>query len=521
MKFAPLITTLVPGPPCVGVKPMMRGATVKAVALVAVPLGVVTVSGPVDALAGTVAVICVLVSTWKLAAVPLNRTAVAPPSAVPVIVTLVPTAPALGARLAIAGLTVKDAPLAAEPAGVVTPIFPVVAPAGTVAVILVGVTAPTAAGVPLNVTDVAPVKFAPAIATLAPMTAPVGEKLVIRGATVNGALVAVPPGVVTAMAPVVALAGTVVVIREGEMTVKAAAMPLNLTELTPVKFDPVITTLAPAAPLVGETPVIAGACVTVKSAALVAVPADVATAMRPLLAPAGTAVVIFTAETTVKLASAPLNATDVAPVKLAPLIATLVPVVAADGVKLVILGATVNAVVLEPVPAGATTLIGPVVALAGTVAVICALESTWNVARMPLNRTAVAPVKFAPDITTLAPTAPPAGVKPVMRGATANAVALAAEPNGVVTVMGPVVAAAGTVAVVLVEVLIVKAAVVPLKATDVAPARFVPLIVTAVPGAPLAGEMLVIDGGTPTENADALVAVPESVVTAMAPVVAP
>ena len=57
VKFVPLIVTLVPTAPLVGVKLVMVGAldTVKLLALVAVPPGVVTLSGPVVAPAGTVA----------------------------------------------------------------------------------------------------------------------------------------------------------------------------------------------------------------------------------------------------------------------------------------------------------------------------------------------------------------------------------------------------------------------------------------------------------------------------------
>jgi hypothetical protein len=64
----------------------------------------------------------------------------------------------------------------------------------------------------------------------------------------------------------------------------------------------------------------------------------------------------------------------------------------------------------------------------------------------PLNRTAVAPVKFVPLIVTLAPSAPLAGVKLVIVGAIVKGVALVAVPAGVVTLSGPVVAPAGTVA---------------------------------------------------------------------------
>ena len=58
VKFVPLIVTLVPAGPLVGVKLVIVGAlalTVKLLALVAVPPGAVTLTGPVAAPAGTVA----------------------------------------------------------------------------------------------------------------------------------------------------------------------------------------------------------------------------------------------------------------------------------------------------------------------------------------------------------------------------------------------------------------------------------------------------------------------------------
>ena len=116
-------------------------ATVKPLALVAVPPAVVTLSGPVVAPAGTLAVIAVAEFTVKLALVPLNCTAVAPVKFVPLIVTLVSTGPLLGAKLAIVGgletVTVKLLALLAVPPAVVTLIGPVAAPAGTLAVIAV------------------------------------------------------------------------------------------------------------------------------------------------------------------------------------------------------------------------------------------------------------------------------------------------------------------------------------------------------------------------------------------------
>ena len=76
-------------------------------------------------------------------------------------------------------------------------------------------------------------------------------------------------------------------------------------------------------------------------------------------------------------------------------------------------------------------------------------EVTVKAAVVPLNVTAVAPVKFVPLIVTLVPTGPLAGAKLVIVGAlalTVKLVELVAVPPGVVTLTGPVVAPAGTVA---------------------------------------------------------------------------
>ncbi len=112
------------------------GVTVKLVALVPVPPGVVTVMWPVTAPAGTSASTSVSVMTWKLvAATPPNFTAVVPVKLFPLIATAVPTGPLVGLKLEIDGTTAKVVGLLASPPGVLTVIFwPVFAPAGTVAV---------------------------------------------------------------------------------------------------------------------------------------------------------------------------------------------------------------------------------------------------------------------------------------------------------------------------------------------------------------------------------------------------
>ena len=71
------------------------------------------------------------------------------------------------------------------------------------------------------------------------------------------------------------------------------------------------------------------------------------------------------------------------------------------------------------------------------------------VAFVPLNVTAVTPVKFVPLMVTLAPTGPLVGAKLAIVGALADTVkllALVAVTPDVVTLSGHVVAPAGTVA---------------------------------------------------------------------------
>src|SRR5258708_16797134 len=111
-----------------------------------------------------------------VAAVPLNLTVLVPcvaPKFAPLIVTELPTNPEVGFTLVMLGagtVTVKLTPLLATPPTVTTT-FPVVAPAGTGAVILVALQLVGVAAVPLNVTVLVPCvapKFAPLIVTELP-----------------------------------------------------------------------------------------------------------------------------------------------------------------------------------------------------------------------------------------------------------------------------------------------------------------------------------------------------------------
>jgi hypothetical protein len=144
---------------------------------------------------------------------------------------------------------------------------------------------------PLNRTAVVPVKFVPAIVTLAPTAPLAGVKLVsVGGRMTVKPVLAVPPDVVVVSNPVVAPAGTVVRISPSQVTVNGALTPLKATSVAPVKFEPPIRTSVPTVAVVGVTFSIAGGRTTVKLVALVAVPPGVVTLNGPDHAPAGTVV---------------------------------------------------------------------------------------------------------------------------------------------------------------------------------------------------------------------------------------
>jgi hypothetical protein len=171
---------------------------------------------------------------------------------------------------------------------------------------------------------------------------------------------------------------------------------------------------------------------------------------------------------------------------------------------------TVKFAVLVPVPLGVVTLILPVVAPVGTVAVICVAEFTVNVvALVVLNFTELVvkvgavPLKFVPVIVTDLPTGPNSGVNEVIVGAlTVKFVALVRCPATVYTWIGPVVAPAGTTAVTEVALVVVGVTRLEvLKRTWVGDVVKVPLIVTVEPTKPLAGEKV----GTPGQVVAAVV----------------
>jgi len=155
-------------------------------------------------------------------------------------------------------VTVKDTPLLATPFTLTTT-FPLVAPVGTDAAMLVALQLMTPAAVPLKVTVPLDPKFAPPIVTAVPTFPDVGFKLVIEGpdvvVTVKFTPLLATPFTVTLTVPVVAPAGTDVAMFVGLQLVGVAARPLNVTVLVPCvdpKFIPAIVTGLPTGPEVED-----------------------------------------------------------------------------------------------------------------------------------------------------------------------------------------------------------------------------------------------------------------------------
>jgi len=166
---------------------LILGVTENATALLAKP-PTLTTTFPLVAPLGTKVTMLVALQLVGVAAVPLKLTVLFPcdaPKLLPVIVTEVPTGPAVGDRLVMLGgmITVKATPLLARPPTVTTT-FPLVAPLGTGTTMLVLLQVVAAPVVPLNATVLVPwlaPKFVPVIVTDVPAGPEVGLKFVILG----------------------------------------------------------------------------------------------------------------------------------------------------------------------------------------------------------------------------------------------------------------------------------------------------------------------------------------------------
>jgi hypothetical protein len=162
--------------------------------------------------------------------------------------------------------TVKFTPLLDVPPTLTTT-FPVVAPLGTGATILVALQLVGVAVVPLKVTVLVPwvePKLVPVIVTEVPNAPEFGLRLAMFGVvcTVNVTPLLATPPTVTSTLPEVAPSGTGATMLVAVQLVGVAVVPLKDTVLVPwvePKFTPAIVTDVPIGPELGFRVVIAGA----------------------------------------------------------------------------------------------------------------------------------------------------------------------------------------------------------------------------------------------------------------------
>src|SRR5439155_15615631 len=104
-----------------------------------------------------------------------------------------------------------------------------------------------------------------------------------------------------------------------------------------------------------------------------------------------------------------------------------------------------NDATLTDDPSPVVTVNGPFTASTGTCTTTdVAVCDTKNAPALPVKSTVGTPLNPVPEIVTFAPATADAGVNPVTCGRTTKFVELAPIPPAVVTVIAPVVAAAGT-----------------------------------------------------------------------------
>lgn len=241
-KFIPMIFTIEPTKPLGGVKLVMKGVgiTTKLGTLVTLTPLAVTEIFPVDAPEGTLVVMVSEVDSVTVATTPLKSTTFSLAISlkfVPVMITSAPTAPLGGVNPVMVGFpnTVKSFELLMVTPFVVIETLPVVAPLGTVTVMLVVVEEISVALTPLNLTALLAavvLKCVPVIITVAPGAPLDGVKPVNVGVGNTVKLVAVviaTPLTIIEIGPVTAPNGTIALILVGVDEVMSATIPLNET----------------------------------------------------------------------------------------------------------------------------------------------------------------------------------------------------------------------------------------------------------------------------------------------------
>jgi hypothetical protein len=277
---------------------------------------------------------------------------------------------------------------------------------------------------------------------------------------------------------------------------------------------PIIVMDIPVAPLTGVKEVIVGGGINVKPA-IDAVPPGVVTLTLPD-APVPTTAVMLVAELTVnEEAVTPPKFTTVTPTKKwVPVIVIGVPVPPLAGVNEFIVGGGKNEKpAIVAVPPGVVTLILPDAPVPTTAVILVAELIVNDEAAIPPKFTAVVPVKLVPVIVIVIPVAPLDGPNEVIVGGGINVnPVIDTVPPGVVTLTLPDAPVPTTAVILVAELTVNDEAATPPKLIEVAPVKFVPVIIIDALAAPLVGVNDVIVGGRINVN-PAKVAVPPGFVT--------
>jgi hypothetical protein len=443
LKLVPVILMSAPAAAVFGANEVMVGAGIKVKpAKEAVPPGVVKLTAPPEPVP-TIATMEVEETTVNAATgVPPNVMADVLLKLVPVILINAPAAAVVGANEVIvgAGINVKPANEAVPP-GVVKLTAPVEPELTRATMEVEETTVNAATGVPPNVRTNVLSKLVPVILINAPAAAVLGANAVIVGAgiKVKPAKEAVPPGVVRLTAPVAPIP-TIARMEVEEITVNdVTGIPPNVMADVLLKLVPVIVISAPAAAVIGANAVIVGGRIKVKPAKE-AVPPGVVKLTAPD-EPAPTIATIDVEDTTVNARTGvPPNVMIEVPLKLVPVIVIIIPLPAAKGEKLVMVGAGIKInPAKEAVPPGVVKLTAPEDPIP-TIATIEVDEMTVKeLTDVPPNVKANVPSKFVPVILINAPAAAVVGAKEVMVGGGIYVKpAREAVPPGVVKLTAPV-----------------------------------------------------------------------------------
>jgi len=182
-------------------------------------------------------------------------------------------------------------------------------------------------------------KLEPIIVTTVPTGPEVGKKELILGGgiNINPDKVPEPASEVSKISPEEPEPTTAVMVVDETILNDEAFVPPNLTDVTPLKSDPVIVTVVPVVAEVGIKEETIGGGTYINPVRLLT-PEELVTLTLPDAPFPTTALIVFELTIVKEVAATPPKLTAVVPVKLIPVITTVLPPAAVEGLKDAIAG---------------------------------------------------------------------------------------------------------------------------------------------------------------------------------------